>query len=214
MEKLRSKKLFKNLNYWSRKLHIHLGLFLLLFIWLFSFSGLILNHSKWNISNFYEKRKEGKIVSSIRIPVSRDSVTVLKSVLSQLKIAGEITDVKIWNDSLHFRVSAPGHVRNLQVNFKTGICTQNELKYNWSGKIQTLHTFNGVDKANADLQPNWLITQIWRLSMDGIAIGFIILCVSSWVMWYNIREKYTWGWVVLLSGFGIASYFIFLLGIL
>ena len=214
MDKLRFQRLFKDIDYWNRKLHIHIGLFLLLFIWLFSFSGLLLNHREWEISNFWEKRKEGKTVTSIHIPVSRDSVTVLRNIMSQLKIAGEITNVKIWPDSIHFRVSVPGQIRNMQVDFKTGVCTQNELKYNLAGKIQTLHTFNGVNKDNTDLQPNWLITHIWKLSMDGIAIGFMLLCISSWIMWYKIREKYVFGWIVLIFGFAGAGYFVFVLQML
>jgi hypothetical protein len=47
--------------------------------------------------------------------------------------------------------------------------------------------------------------------MDGIAIGLILLCISSWIMWYKIKEKYTWGLIVLTGGFGVASYFIFVL---
>jgi hypothetical protein len=211
---MRFQRLFKDINYWSGKLHIHLGLFLLLFIWLFAFSGLLLNHGEWKISNFWEKRKESKTITSIHIPASRDSITVLRDVMSQLKIAGEITDVKIWTDSLHFRVSVPGHVRNLELNFKTGVCIQKEMQYNWAGKIRTLHTFNGGNKNNADLQPNWLITRIWRLSMDGIAIGLMLLCFSSWIMWFRVREKYPWGWIVLISGFGGAIYLICVLGML
>jgi hypothetical protein len=132
---MRFKRLLKGMNFWNGKLHIHLGLFLLLFIWLFSFSGLLLNHGNWDISNFWEKRKESKTVTSIRIPVSRDSITVLRSIMAQLNIAGEITNVKMWPDSLHFQVSVPGHVRNLQVDFKRGICTQTQLKYNLAGVL-------------------------------------------------------------------------------
>jgi len=29
---------------WNRKLHFYTGLFLLFFLWLFAFSGLLLNH--------------------------------------------------------------------------------------------------------------------------------------------------------------------------
>ena len=35
---------------WNRKLHFYAGLFLLLFIWLFAVSGLILNHPKWTFA--------------------------------------------------------------------------------------------------------------------------------------------------------------------
>ncbi len=122
--------------------------------------------------------------------------------------------MKLWPDSLRLQVSVPGHVRNVQVDFKTGTCSQKELQYNWAGKIRTLHTFNGVNKNNPDQQSNWIITSIWKLSMDAIAIGLLLLCVSSWVMWYKIRKKYTWGLIVSLSGFAVALCFIVVLRLL
>jgi hypothetical protein len=204
----------KGITYWNRSLHIHLGLFLLLFLWLFSFSGLLLNHRNWETFKFWEKREEIKTTVPISIPEGRETDAVLKSAISQLKIAGEVSNVKTWPDSIHFTVALPGLVRNLQVDFTSGICTQKEIKLNWSGKIQALHTFNGTNKRKTDPQTNWLITRIWRLSMDGIAIGMILLCASSWVMWYRIKENYTWGWVILISGFGVAGYFVFVLAML
>src|SRR3954451_5931534 len=125
---MKFQKLLKDGHFWNRKLHIHLGLFLLLFIWLFAFSGLLLNHGDWEISNFWEKRKETSTVTSIHIPVSRDSSIIVKNIISQLKIQGEITDVKMWPDSIHFQVSRPGQAKSLQVDFKTGLCTQKALQ--------------------------------------------------------------------------------------
>ncbi len=69
----------------------------------------------------------------------------------QLKITGEISDVEMWSDSLHFRVSKPSEVRTMEVNFITSVCTQKKMQYNLAGKIRTLHTFNGVDKSNPDM---------------------------------------------------------------
>lgn len=209
-----SQRLFKDLNFLSRKVHIHLGLFLLLFLWLFAFSGLLLNHGHWGISNFWEKRKETITVTPIHIADSRDSSKVLKDIVSQLKLVGEITNVKMWPDSVHFQVSRPGQARSLQVNFKTGLCTQKMMQYNFAGKIRTLHTFNGVNKNNTNLKSNWLITSVWRLSMDAIATGLVLLCISSWIMWYKIREKFRWGWMVLVLGFIGSIYFTVVLRLL
>lgn len=207
-------KKYKNIEYWNRKFHIHLGLFLLLFIWLFAFSGLLLNHSHWKFADFYDKRKETITTSFIQMPVNRDSITLVKNIVTQLKVEGEITNVKMWADSIHLQVSFPGHVSSLQVNFKTGVCTRKELQYNWIGKIRTLHTFNGVNKNNPYQQPNWIITRIWKLSMDGIAIALLILCMSSWIMWYKVRKKFNWGLIVLISGFIGVVFFIFVLKML
>lgn len=205
---------FKNIIYWNRKFHMYVGLFLLLFIWLFSFSGLLLNHSQWEFASFWKERKEKETIMPITIPAHLDSAALLQNFMEQLKISGEISNVKFTPDSVDFRVVVPGTNRDIHVDFKQRISVQKEMNFNLWGKIRTLHTFNGADKANPETQPNWLVTRIWRLAMDGIAIGLIFLCISSWIMWYKIRKNYIWGPVVLILGFAGAIYFIFLLRML
>jgi hypothetical protein len=202
-----------DLNYWSRKYHIHLGLFLLLFIWLFSLSGLLLNHGKWKFTSFWDERKE-KITKTSIHTTATDSVALLKNIMQQLKISGEISGVWMSIDSIDLRVSIPGQVRDLHVDLRKQICTQKVITFNWWGTLRNLHTFNGVNKNNPGMQPNWVITHIWKFTMDGIAIGFIIMCISSWIMWYKLRKKYTWGPLILISGFAISIYFVFLVKIL
>lgn len=105
---MRSKSLFKVLTYWNRKLHIHLGLFLLLFVWLFSFSGLLLNHGQWKFANFWEEREEKSHTTALVIPTNIDSASILSTVMQQLKISGEVSEVALTADSVDFRVTAPG----------------------------------------------------------------------------------------------------------
>jgi hypothetical protein len=186
---------------------------LLLFIWLFSFSGLLLNHN-WKFASFWDERKEKITRFSIHPIANVDSATTMKNIMQQLKITGEISEVWMKADSIDFRVTIPGQVKNLHVDLRKRTCIQKELKYNWWGKLRTLHTFNGVNKNNPDLQPNWIITSIWKFSMDGLAIAFIILCISSWIMWFKLRKKYTWGPLILISGFVIAIFFVFIIKML
>ena len=90
---------FKNLNYWSRKFHIHLALFLLLFIWLFSFSGLLLNHGKWKFASFWDERKEKITKSSIHDTNNLDSAAMLKKIMQQLK--GSFTGLFIISEKIN-----------------------------------------------------------------------------------------------------------------
>ena len=207
------KKIEKGLSYWNRKIHIHIGLFLVLFICLFSFSGLLLNHGSWKISDFWKKRKETNTTSIIQIPEERNSTKLIQNILSQLDFKGEVNNIKMWPDSIHFRVSIPGDVRNFSVNLNNGRCVQDKLKFNLAGTIRTLHTFNGMDRNNDSQRPNWLITKIWRYSMHGIAAGLIMLSLSSWLMWFKVRQKFAYSLHVLITGLGIAIYFVFILRI-
>ena len=44
------------LEVWNRKLHYYLGLYFLFFLWLFSLTGLMLNHQQW-FTDLYERRE-------------------------------------------------------------------------------------------------------------------------------------------------------------
>jgi hypothetical protein len=205
---------FDYIIYWNRKFHIYIGLFLILFILFFAFSGLLFNHSQWEFSSFWKERKESEIITPVTIPSNRDSAFLLQYLMKQLKISGEITNVRSTTESINFRLTKPGTLHDVKVDFKSGISVRKEMVYNWWGKLRTLHTFNGSDKANPEVQPNWIVTRIWRITMDVVAIGMIFLCVSSWIMWYKIRKSYSYGLIVLILGTGGAVFFIFLLRIL
>jgi len=203
--------LAKALNYWNRKLHIHIGLFLLFFIWLFACSGLLLNHSSWKFASFWEEREQTTTLTRIQLPAPLDSALVIRQVVRQLGIAGEVSEIKMTLDSVDFRVTVPGYGRNLHVDFRNGLCTQKAFRFNLWGKLRTLHTFNGANKTHPESGPNWWVTTTWVLAMDGIALGLLFLCVSSWVMWYKVRREFGWGALVLGLGLLGAGYFVFLL---
>ena len=195
---------YHNLN---RRLHIHLGLILLLFIWLFSLSGLILNHGNWKFASFWDQRRESKI--DFTAPISTFNESDPKAGIMQfLNISGEVQEQKRTSHELEFRVQSPGTVRDVHIDLTTGSGTEKVMTYNLWGKWRTLHTFNGMSKENPSQSPNWLITNIWRFSMDGIAAGLIIICLSSWIMWYNVRKEYKLGYIILASSLAVAGYFL------
>jgi hypothetical protein len=204
---------FKKTTYWNRKIHIYTGLFLLWFIWLFSVSGLLLNHGKWKFAGFWDQRKISVKVFAVNIPAGLDSTSLLNAIMEQTKISGEVSEVKLSNDSVDFRVSIPGHERNLHTDLKNCKCTSKEIEFNWWGKIRTLHTFNGVNKNNRELRPNWIITRLWQFTMDAIAAGLIIICITSWITWFKSKKNLVTGSILLLTGFAIVIYFVFLIKI-
>lgn len=117
-----------------------------------------------------------------------------------LSISGEISNLKMTPDSVDFRVSVPGHIRNLHVDFNKGICIQNELRYNFWGKKKTLHTFNTANRENPALGANWLVSKIWIFPTDAIATGIIYLCISS-----IVTPKYIFGRLMILHLLFIAK---------
>ena len=54
---------------WNRRWHTWMGLFLLLFLWLFAVSGLILNHPNWKFAQFWQARQESTAPAGVKLPV-------------------------------------------------------------------------------------------------------------------------------------------------
>lgn len=209
-----SNNIFKKFLTINRKLHIHFGLFLLLFIWLFFVSGLIIHHGEWNFAKFYENRTEKKTAFIIALGYLHDDPDMALRIEALLKIVGEVSNLQVNDGSIDFRVSSPGIVREIHIDPHNGRGIMNEIKYNFWRKLRTLHTFNGMDKTNPSISPNWFITKLWRIMMDVTAILLIILCVGSWIMWYKVRRDYKWGYVLFGLGLAVSGYYMFVLDLL
>lgn len=207
-------KFYRAIESWNQKMHMYVGLFLLLFLWLFSLSGLLLNHSQWEFASFWEEREEKEDKYEIDIPVRVDSAAAMTGIMEQLQTAGEVSNVNISANSLDLRVSKPGHIKDITVDLETQIATVKEIKFNTWGFIRTLHTFNGMDSNAPKTKPNWILTQIWRFTMDVVAIGLIFLCVSSWYMWYKTSKKLTIGLLVFGTGVASAAFFVLILSLI
>lgn len=199
----------RNFTAVNRKLHIYLGLFIIFFVWLFFVTGLIMNHTKWKVRNFYEKRIEETIsfnVSDRIIHGNHDRVNTIKNYLN---IEGEVSNIRIKVGNVGFRVSSPGLVQEVNVD-SAGRGSMKVLKYNFWGKLHTLHLFNGMDKNDPGQRPDWIVTKLWRIMMDLTAIILIILSLGSWIMWYKVRRDYKAGYIFLAAGIIIAGYYLFL----
>ena len=194
----------KKFEIWNRKVHYFLGLYFLFFVWLFAFSGLLLNHMDWKAFEFWENRKESKGERAITAPPAGNDLAQAHDILRQLGLDGEVdwTSSRGDNDRLNFRVTRPGHVIDINAEFEQKKATIKRIDYNAWGLMRTLHTFTGAsvhEKENRN-QRDWLLTKVWTLTMDAIAVGLIIMVLSSFYMWYQLPEKRRLGAIVLAVG--------------
>src|SRR5437667_12712464 len=83
---------------WNRKLHFYAGLFLLFFLWLFAFSGLLLNHSNWSSAEFWKHRKEANYDRDIAAPGPevKGDLAQAREIMRALGIEGEIVWTTTW----------------------------------------------------------------------------------------------------------------------
>lgn len=63
-----------------------------------------------------------------------------------------------------------------------------------------LHTFNGVPRAAATAEREWILTRVRTFCMDAVSIGVILLVLSSLYMWWDLRAKRRFGIAVLIAG--------------
>ncbi|MCH8295296.1 PepSY-associated TM helix domain-containing protein [Candidatus Poribacteria bacterium] len=199
---------------WNRKFHIYIGLYLLLFVWLFSISGLFLNHPKWQFAQFWPQRKQSSFERSIQPPAETESVAKAKHLMQQLDIKGEIQQITTHPEKAQFdfRVFRPGHIIDIKADLDTKRAKISQIQVNGWGVFRALHQFSGVRMNDPKEKRDWLWTRIWSLSMDAVALGIIIMVLSGIYMWYKILAKRRLGLIALGLGVLCCGFFVFALG--
>ena len=201
--------------HWNRRIHYWLGLYLLLFTWLFALTGLLLNHSQWKFAEFWENRKQSTTEREIVAPAGGNDLTQARELMSQLGIRGEIEWTVTRNnpERLDFRVSRPGHIFEIKTDLARKRASIQRIDLNGWGIVRILHTFTGVRMEDTRNQRDWVITSVWAFAMDAVALGLVLLVLTSLVLWLHVgrkRVRVVAGMVLIA---GIASCALFVVGL-
>lgn len=175
---------------WNRKLHYYLGLYLLFFVWLFAFTGLLLNHPSWSFAEFWAGRKQSAYNRPIHPPAGND-LEQARDLMRQLEIRGEIewTTTRPDPTLFEFRVSRPGHILSVRADYRTQRAAVQKIGLNAWGVMHVLHTFTGVRMDDPTNHRDWILTTIWVLAMDAVSAGLILMVVSGMYMGLSSRRK-------------------------
>ena len=195
---------------WSRKIHMYIGLFLLFFIMLFGFSGLLLNHH-WESAKFWENRKVTKYDQTIQISGEREQTALLHEIVNKLHLNGSIINPRFSNDSilLSFIVAKPGTRYDVQANLNEGKIMITEAKFNSWGTMRNLHAIrNPTPKEQGKRYPSGLAS-IWSISIDVLSVGLIVICLGGWYLWLQVgRKRFYLGLISLSGGLILCIYFL------
>ncbi len=187
---------------WNRKLHFYLGLYFLFFLWLFSLTGLMLNHGQWLMSLAANERKETRSETSIRTPAGTTEAERVSDVMQQLGLAGEI-DLPATQPSgqLAFNVSRPSDASQVRVDLGQNRASIQHFDNSGWATFRIFHTFSGSRFNQPSSRRDWMLTTIWVLAMDAMAVGLIVMVLGSYYMWYRLKAKRRLGVIVLAAGF-------------
>ena len=211
-----SRETARRVSTWNRKLHNYVGLYLILFLWLFAVSGLILNHPTWSFAQFWPDREQSSYERQIRVPPAGGDAMRARDLLDQLGIAGEIEQITARAEAdepgLEVRVMRPGRIVDIRADFEAGRATVAVTQTNAWGVLHWLHSFTGVRMGRPEQQRDWVMTRLWSLAMDAVCAGLLFLVASSLYMWYPVVRKRKLGWAFLGAGLLGCGFFLFGLG--
>lgn len=194
--------LTQTIKTWNRKLHYYLGLYFLFFVWLFAFSGLLLNHSSWKFAEFWPNRKETTDERLITLPLPGSDLARANDLMRQLHIHGEVEWTATRNDNrwLDFRVTRPGRIFAVKTDLDLKRARVQRIDLNAWGVMRLLHTFTGVRMNDQNNDRDWFLTFVWAFAMDAVAAGLILMVLSSLIMWLELPTKRRVGAIILALG--------------
>jgi hypothetical protein len=194
----------------NRRLHYYIGLFLLLFVWLFALTGLLLNHPDWKFADFWPSRRQSAFERRIVPPPAGTDLEQARNILQQLGLAGEIewTAARADSTRLNFRANRPGHMVEIAADLAGGSARIQRIDVNGWGVMRILHTFTGVRAGDARNRRDWILTSVWVFFMDAAAAGLIVMVAGSYWMWWRLRRKRAAGFAALLAGWLACGLFV------
>src|SRR5688500_18036837 len=190
------------LEVWNRRLHYYLGLYFLFFLWLFSLTGLMLNHQQW-FADLY-KRHEVSYDPEIRAPFGATRAQQTFDVMRQLDLRGEVD----WPASqpvghIDFTVARPNGAAQVRVDLNAKQAYVKEFKNGHLHAFQIFHTFSGSRFNQPASKRDWIMTSVWVFTMDALALGLIAMVLGSYYMWWRLKKRKALGIVALATGFAI-----------
>jgi hypothetical protein len=198
------------LETWNRRLHYYFGLYFVLFLWLFSLTGLLLNHPRWAISHI-PSEPNPPFERTIELPSGDTDLARANDVIRQLGLRGEID----WPQGsqapgrLDFNIAYPKQATQVRVDLAQKRATVQQVGRSLWSAFKISHTFSGSRYNTAGTSRDSLLTSAWVFAMDALAAGLLVMVFGSYYMWYRLKSKRTPGWIALAAGCLSCGLFVF-----
>jgi hypothetical protein len=176
---------------WNRKIHYYLGLFFLFFLWLFSLTGLLLNHGQWRVAQAANQRYETRYDQAVRPPDGDSDLARAKELMRQLGLTGEIDLPASPQAAGHFdfNVSRPRDASQVKIDLGTKRASVQHFDNGGWATFRIFHTFSGSRFGAPESHRDWIVTSAWVFAMDALSAGLIVMVLGSYYMWYRFKRK-------------------------
>jgi hypothetical protein len=193
---------------WNRRIHFYLGLYFVFFLWLFSLTGLMLNHGQWLVSLAANERSEERYDRPIELPPDATPLARARDVMRQLGIVGEVDITPQRPGFFNFNTSRPGDANVINVDLEQGRAAVRHFDNNLLARFRILHTFSGSRYNQPASERDWILTTVWVLAMDALAAGLIVMVLGSYYMWWRLKRRHGLGLFVLAAGVVTCGWFL------
>jgi hypothetical protein len=206
-----SRSLLNRVTRWNQRLHIYAGLYLLVFVWLFAVSGLVLNHPKWAFAQFWPNRRESTTELSVQLPAAATDLARARGLMEQLGLSGEVDQIKVSAGRFEFRLMTPDRITTVGVDLASSRARVQQISVNGWGVLSALHHLTGVHTDLPDLTRNSAATRLWSIAMDLASGGLLLMVLGGLYIWLQRRERLVPGLAALLLGLLACGLFLFVL---
>lgn len=189
-------------------MHFYVGLYLLFYIWLFSLTGLLLNHPGW-ARHAADRRSETRSEAQVALRPGTAPWEQARQVMEQLRLTGEID----WpatspEGHLDFNISRPGDAAQVRVDLASQRASVVRFENTPFATFRLFHTFNGSRYNAPGTTRDWALTTVWALGMDAFALGLLLMVGGSYYMWYRLKRTHALGVVALCAGLVLCLLFL------
>ncbi|TWU43800.1 hypothetical protein Q31b_13320 [Novipirellula aureliae] len=188
---------------WSRWIHIYLSLLCLAVIFLFSITGLTLNHPDWFFSESTTEQSGSLDVSLLNIHASPpanwdqfdyghqvDKLAIAELLRSKHGLRGTVTDFFTYEEEAELTYQGPGYTAIARLSRSSGDYTVAVTTNDLVSVFNDLHKGRNSGKA-------------WSIVIDVSAIVSAIVALSGFALIFFLRVRRTKGILTAITGAAI-----------
>jgi hypothetical protein len=111
-------------------------------------------------------------------------------------------------DRLDFNIVYPRQATQVRVDLRTLRATIRQTERPLWAAFTISHTFSGWRYNVPTTRREWLLTSVWTIAMDALAIGLLVMVFGSYYMWYRLKAKRMLGFIALGAGWFVCGFFV------